>query len=117
MRKVLGKLSTEFVQKGIPVYLGEFGCSMRKQSEARAWAFYKYYLEYVVKAARTYGMPCLLWDNGVVGAGAENHGYLDHGTGAYINGSEPLIETMVKAWSSTDASYTLQSVYDSAPQL
>ena len=117
VRKVLGKLSTEFVQKGIPVYLGEFGCSMRKQSEARAWAFYKYYLEYVVKAARTYGMPCLLWDNGVVGAGAENHGYLDHGTGAYINGSEPLIETMVKAWSSTDASYTLQSVYDSAPQL
>lgn len=115
VRKVLGRLSQDYVQKGIPVYIGEFGCSMRDRTDTRAWAFYKYYLEYVVKAARTYNLPCFLWDNGVVGYGADLHGYINHGTGAYINGSQELVQTMVKAWTTTDASYTLQSVYDSAP--
>ena len=116
VRDVFDNLYTKYVKRNIPVYLGEFGCSMRDKSDTRAWKFYLYYLEYVVKAAKTYGMSCFVWDNGNVGAGREKHGYINHGTGAcYGNAKEP-VDVMVKAMSTTDAGYTLQSVYDAAPK-
>ena len=105
-----------YIAKNVPIYMGEFGCSMRSKSNNKAWAFYLYYLEYFVKCARSYGIAAFLWDNAAEGAGVEHHPYINHGTGAYMeNGKEP-VEAMVKAWSSTDPNYTLQSVYDSAPQ-
>lgn len=116
VKEVFGNLYNKYVSKDIPVYIGEFGCSMRSQSNATAWAFYLYYLEYVTKAAKTFGMPSFLWDNGASGAGQEKHGYLDHGTGGYIANSKIPIDVMVKARFTTDSSYTLQSVYDNAPQ-
>ena len=116
VRAVFGNLCTKYVEKGIPVYLGEFGCSRRNPSDNRAWRFYLYYLEYVVKAAKTYGLPCYLWDNAAVGYGKERHGYIHHGTGEYVNGSKEIIDVMVKAMFSGDQGYTLQSVYDSAPK-
>ena len=115
VKEVFNNLYTNYVAKNVPVYLGEFGCSMRSKSDTRAWAFYLYYLEYVVKAAKVFGLPCFLWDNGVDGAGRECHGYMNHGTGDYIGNSKEPIDVMVKARFTTDASYTLQSVYDSAP--
>ena len=117
VKEVFGNLYNKYIDKDIPVYIGEFGCSMRDKAQNRAWKFYLYYLEYVVKAARTYGLPCCLWDNGGDGsAGQEHHGYVNHGTGAYMGNAKTPVETMVKAWTSTDSAYTLQSVYDSAPQ-
>ncbi len=115
VREVFGNLYDKYVSQDIPVYIGEFGCSMRAQSNARAWAFYLYYLEYVVKAAKVYGMPCLLWDNGASGSGQEQHGYINHGTGDYIGNSKIPVDVMVNARFNEDAAYTLQSVYDSAP--
>ena len=109
-----------YIAKNIPIYMGEFGCSMRNKSSQRSWAFYLYYLEYVVKAARTYGIAPFLWDNGSLGEsgegyGMESHPYINHGTGDYMpNGREP-VETMVKAWFTHSDTYNLQSVYDSAP--
>ena len=116
VREVFGMLYNGYVAKNIPVYIGEFGCSMRAQSDSRAWAFFLYYLEYIVKAAKTYGMPCFLWDNGAKGTGQEQHGYIDHGTGGFIGNSKIPVDIMVKARFNEDASYTLQSVYDSAPK-
>ena len=116
VKDVFGNLFQKYVDKDIPVYVGEFGCSMRAQSDARAWAFYLYYMEYVVKAAKVYGLPAFLWDNGASGAGKEQHGYIDHGTGGYIGNSKTVIDLMVKAMNSTDKNYTLQSVYDKAPK-
>ena len=116
VQEVFGNLSTKYVDKGIPVYWGEFGCSVRNRADTRAWKFYKYYLEYVVKAAHTYGMPAFLWDNGTEGYGQEKHGYIHHGTGEYVGHSKEVIDVMVKAMTSTDASYTLQSLYDNAPK-
>ncbi len=115
VREVFGNLNAKYVEKNVPVYLGEFGCSMRNKNDARAWAFYKYYLEYVVKAARTYGLPAFLWDNGVEGYGKERHGYINHGNGTYMGNSQEVIDIMFKAMTSSEESYTLQSVYNSAP--
>ena len=116
VRAVFGNLNAKYVAKNIPVYLGEFGCSMRCKSDIRAWSFYLYYLEYVVKAARTYGLPAFLWDNGNEGSGREKHGYIHHGTGNYVGSSKEPVDVMVKAMTSEDPSYTLQSVYDNAPK-
>ena len=116
VRNTFNNLTRKYVNRGIPVYLGEFGCSMRAQSDARAWAFYLYYMEYVTKAAKTYGLPAFLWDNGAKGSGKEQHGYIDHGTGAYIGNSKTVVDLMVNAMTSADPAYTLESVYDRAPK-
>ena len=116
VQSVFGNLKNKYVAKNIPVYIGEFGCSMRAKSNARAWAFYLYYMEYIVKAAKEYSLPCFLWDNGAEGVGKEHHAYINHATGDYIGYSKTVIDVMVKARFTTDASYTLQSVYNSAPQ-
>lgn len=116
VNEVFGHLWSNYVDKGIPVYVGEFGCSMRKKSDTRAWAFYKYYMEYIVKAARTFGLPCFVWDNGADGDGQEQHGYINHGTGIIIGNSKEIIGLMKKAWSTTDEGYTLDTVYDNAPK-
>ena len=114
--EVFGKLYSQHVAKGVPVYIGEFGCSMRSKSDARAWAFYKYYMEYIVKDARTYSLPCFLWDNGASGAGQEQHGYINHGTGGYVGNSKEIVDLLKKAWFTTAEGYTLETVYNSAPK-
>ncbi len=117
VKEVFGNLSTKYVNNNIPVYLGEFGCSMRAKSDTRAWAFYLYYMEYVVKAAKTYGLPCFVWDNGGDGsAGQEKHGYIHHGTGKYLGNAAEVVAKMKKAWFTTSDSYTLEYVYNTAPK-
>ena len=56
------------------------------------------------------------WDaGGRDNPGQEKHPYINHTTGEFMTlGREP-IETVVKAWTTNDATYTLQSVYDRAP--
>ena len=108
-------LCYKYVNRGIPVYIGEFGCSMRNKADSRAWAFYKYYMEYVVKAAHTYGLPAILWDNGAEGYGKEHHPYIHHGTGDYIGSSKEIVDVIVKAMTNTSSSYTLESLYNNAP--
>ena len=115
IKNLFSSIYTNYVAKGVPIYMGEFGCSMRDKNNAKAWAYYLYYLEYVVKAAKTYHIPAFLWDNGAKGAGKECHAYIDHGTGKYIGNSEAPVKAMVKAWSNESSAYTLDSVYNSAP--
>ena len=116
VKQVFGNLFNKYVAKDIPVYVGEFGCSMRNRADSRAWAFYLYYLEYVSKAARTYGLPAIIWDNGGnEGYGREHHCYINHGTGQCTANSRMVIQTIVKGWCTNDPSYTLDTVFDSAP--
>lgn len=46
----------------------------------------------------------------------EHHGYFNHNDGTYLNGLESLVKTMIKAVTSTDTNYTLESIYNSAPK-
>lgn len=112
---ILAPYYEKFVSKGIPVYIGEFGCTNRSTEIERA--FQRYYMEYFVKAAKTYGMPAFLWDNGVAQTeNGEALGYVDHATGEFIGQGKTLVGVMTKAMYTTDSSYTLESVYEnSAP--
>lgn len=114
LRKMMAELYEAYVSKGIPCYFGECGC-VNKTSE-RSKAFQKYYLEYFSKAARSYGMPCIIWDNGVAQtSNGEAFGYVNHGTGAYIGNGSAIIPAMAKGQNDSSPSYTLESVYNSAP--
>jgi aryl-phospho-beta-D-glucosidase BglC (GH1 family) len=114
MRDIFSKLKVKFVDNGIPVYIGEFGCVHR--STERAEAFRKYYLEYLCKAAKDYGLAPFYWDNGSPDAGRECSGLLNHGTGDYLNNGKEIIDLMVKGATNEDAAYTLESIYNGAPQ-
>ena len=102
-----------YVDKGIPVYIGEMGC-VRRDNE-RAEKFRRYYLEYVCKAARDHNLAPIYWDNGYGGTGREQSGLFDRTTGEYLNNGGDIMSTMVKAVTTDDPDYTLQSVYDNAP--
>lgn len=61
------KLKANFVDKGIPVIIGEFGCGRRRSfvatiDEARHRASRCYYHSYIVKSAKTNGAVPFLWD-------------------------------------------------------
>lgn len=112
-RNDFNKLKETYIDKGIPVYLGEMGCSFRAKEPDIS--FHKYYCEYVCKAAHDAGITCVVWDNGSTGTGRESHGYFNHGTGAFISYSGEVIKLMVKGATCEDPDYTLQSIYDRAP--
>ena len=73
----LYKLRQAYIEKGIPCYLGEYGCVI--QTTANANAFRKYYLEFYCRAAYLAGIPMFVWDNnGKATGGDEENGYIDH---------------------------------------
>lgn len=112
LKSVFVKLYDNYVSKGIPVYMGEFGCVNREGS--RAQAFQQYYLRYYAKLARTYGVPALIWDNGASGAGRERHAFIDHGTGEFC--SEEAEAAMKALVDSYNDGLTLEQVYNNAPK-
>ena len=114
VKDVFNSLKTTYIDKGIPVYIGEMGCVSRTTD--RAESFSKYYLEYVCKAAKEYGLAPVYWDNGGTGSGKEESGLFNHATGDYLNNAAEIVEVKKKAIFTEDTSYTLQSVYDNAPQ-
>lgn len=52
-------LKAYFLDRNIPVIIGEMGCVNRNNTEARTdWS------EYYIRKAHEYGIPCVWWDNG-----------------------------------------------------
>lgn len=113
VRETFNTLKANYPDKGIPMYIGEFGNSAR--SDARAKLFRKYYLEYVCKCVSDCGFPMFVWDNGATNYGKECHGYFKHADGSWINDAEEVVAVMMRGYYCTDEGYTLESVYNSAP--
>jgi endoglucanase len=69
--KLFKSMKTQFVDKGIPVLLGEFGAIRRTSLTGDALtqhlASRAYYLKYVVKQAKANGMLPFYWDAGGIG--------------------------------------------------
>ena len=111
---MFGKMKTTFIDEGVPAYIGEMGCVHR--TDALSEAFRMYYLEYVCKAAKDYGLAPFYWDAGGDGTGTQSWAFFNHATGEMLNNAGEVIDVMKRAVFSEDASYTLQSVYDAAPR-
>jgi endoglucanase len=114
VKTVFGNLKAAFIDKGIPVYLGETGCVHRTNDTAES--FRKYYLEYVYKAAKEYGLAPFYWDNGIYTAGAECSGLFDRTTGAFQGNAADIVAVMSYAVNNVEEDYTLDTVYEYAPQ-
>lgn len=72
---IMNNLKTNFLDKGIPVVIGEYGFMNKENIEARVAA-----LDYYLSAARSNGIPCVWWDNGAFIGSGENFGLLDRAT-------------------------------------
>jgi aryl-phospho-beta-D-glucosidase BglC (GH1 family) len=69
------KLKATFIDRGIPVLLGEFGATHQEAGD-----YQRYYVEYVAKAAIDRGIVPVYWDNGAVGTGSDKFGLFDRNT-------------------------------------
>lgn len=61
---LFGLLKTNFVDKGYPVILGEYGTVCHTLTDKTVKKSDHYYLEYVTKAAKENGLAPFYWDNG-----------------------------------------------------
>lgn len=122
---LLFKLRTKFIEKGIPCYLGEFGCVYVDPTQAKnnleaddAYkkynTFRKYYLEFFCKSAYQAGIPMFFWDNNVIDNSrktdtegkpyiSECFGLINHADGSFLGDAAEVVPMMIKAC--TDDSY------------
>ncbi|MCK9169581.1 MAG: glycoside hydrolase family 5 protein [Treponema sp.] len=70
MEQQFAKLKTAYVDRGIPVYLGECGATYQKGYEK----YRRYYMEYTAFTAHNCGIVPVYWDNGATSSGKENEG-------------------------------------------
>ena len=79
-----------FIDKGVPVIIGEFGAMNKENEEARVeWVTY-----YLTKA-KEIGVPCVWWDNNVFTGEGEKFGLLNRRELEFPY--EELLEAMMKA--------------------
>lgn len=113
LKSQFNSMKTKFIDNGIPAYIGEIGCVHRNNE--RSEAFRLYYLEYLCKATKEYGMAPFYWDNGSASSGKECSGLFNHATGEILNNALEVIEVMKRGIFNDSESYTLEYVYDNAP--
>lgn len=77
---LFGLLKANFVDKGYPIILGEYGTVCHSISDKTVKKSDYYYLEYVTKAAKENGMAPFYWDNGQPQTGT--FGIINRTTGA-----------------------------------
>lgn len=72
---IMDSLYERFVSKGTPVIIGEFGALFKpvegNEEERAAW------VEYYVRKAKSVGIPCIWWDNGLFTGEGECFGLID----------------------------------------
>lgn len=104
-------LKAKFIDNGVPVYIGEWGCGNRDTE--RAEAFRRYYLEYVSRAAADRGIALTYWDNGYNTTGHEAFGLFDRATGAFhSNTTRAAAEAMTRGYDTSDTTRTLATIYE-----
>ena len=93
---------THFIDKNIPVIIGECGAVLQlssdKNREAQARQSRSDYIAHVFSAAKRYHLVPIYWDNGVTSGNGEKFGLFDRRTGKPNSpDSEALIKMMVNA--------------------
>ena len=97
LANILQGMRDTFLDRDIPVVIGEMGTSNFDNTEARvAWT-----TQYFT-TTKKYGIPCCLWDNNTVTNPkdpGECHGYIDRKTGEWHEASLPIINKMMEIMS------------------
>jgi endoglucanase len=99
--KQFDRLKAAFIDKGLPVIIGEYGATHQKGFEG----YRRYYMEYVTKAAVDRGLVPIYWDNGGSGSGGENFGLMDRSNNQVLR--PKLLEAMLRA---ANGAYNLNEI-------
>ena len=81
LNTMFSKLQKKFINNGYPVVIGEYGAT-NKDNLAERLKWFDYY----VSTANSFGIPCILWDNGVWQVRQDKNGNPDYSEGyGYYN--------------------------------
>jgi endoglucanase len=87
----LDKLKATFIDRGLPVLMGEYGATYQTGYED----YRRYYMEYVTKAAVDRGIVPVYWDNGGQNSGGENFALFDRRNGKVLH--PEVLDAMLRA--------------------
>jgi endoglucanase len=85
------KVKAAFIDKGVPVFLGESGATHQEAFQD----YRRYYVEYVTKAAVDRGILPVWWDNGGKKSGGESFALIDRDSNSVLH--PKLMEAMLRA--------------------
>ncbi len=74
---LFANLKAKFIDKGLPIILGEYGCNRHSSVNTNMINSRAYYLEYVTRAAKKVGIAPFVWDNGYLNDGQDQFGMID----------------------------------------
>lgn len=89
---ILEGIRSTFIEKGIPVVIGEFSASNYDNTEARCeWA------DLYISTTKAMGVPCVLWDNDARGNKdkSERHDWINRDTLEWYEDSVQVIDKMM----------------------
>lgn len=99
VESVCADLKERFIDDaGVPVIVGEYGATRMKDSSKADYR--RYYVEYVTKTFKAYGILPIIWDNGYDGIMGEGFGLFDRVSGENIH--PELTEAIMRACGGTD---------------
>ncbi len=89
---ILTNVKEVFLDKDVPVVIGEFGSSNYDNIQARLdWA------TTYAETAKAYGIPLVLWDNNVEkNNGGEAHGYINRDDNTWYEASVPVVDKILE---------------------
>lgn len=73
LKEVFDRLNKNYVEKGYPVIVGEYGATNKNNLDARV-AWFKDF----ISISRQYGITCCLWDNGVWELAEDSWDFSEH---------------------------------------
>lgn len=91
LKGIFARYKNYFLDKGIPVVIGEFGATNMNNTYDREQFAAAY-----AGLANSYGIPCLLWDNNRFGVGPENYGLFDRNTLTFVYGG--IADAVINAY-------------------
>ena len=93
LKTILDGIRTTFIEKDIPVVIGEFGASNFDNTEARMqWA------DQYISTTKGMGVPCVLWDNDARqnNDASERHDYINRKTLEWYDDSVQVVDKMME---------------------
>ena len=87
---IMDKLYDKFIKNCVPVIIGEYGVINKNNNTAARVEYHSYYIDY----ARSRGITCVVWDNGVFTGKSDGYGLFNRiaGTWKYPE----IIDAMMK---------------------
>ncbi|MGN0637333.1 MAG: cellulase family glycosylhydrolase [Huintestinicola sp.] len=102
---VFATLNSNFISKGIPVVIGEFGACNKSNTSHRA-TYAKTYASLARQFAEQ-SIPCIWWDNNCFGTGAENFGLFNRSSLSFTYDS--VASALINAYSGNPPYETVSS--------